>query len=386
MKRRWLSIALLALVLAAAFAFLASNAFYQPTGDPLYDAAARLALRDFACCQPPLYQPLCDRLGISTAWVGSDFEPNAEQLQRYANDPLFLELGLRLKKPGDQRLLLEKRVEERRATPGMFVSLSPHAWYGEDEDKALEMCDAAIATEPDNSFFYYEKAMILISLGEIELASEACRRGNEAPVNRVPWPFPVSRIIEGQTGTGLANRRAAALLLSLYDSKPNWIKFKSGYADLKVAVNVGLEPAALDSFISAARRIGQMENQAPAGLAMATVCAGMLTGARWNSDMDEPDLLLTLNKEQLAERSRINQTLVNLMNAAEELFPQWEHETLNWSLGEQEYGDHQENYRAKTGPPGYVQERLRRTQELGQQLNCLDPPPYAVWQAGKLAH
>jgi tetratricopeptide (TPR) repeat protein len=203
---------------------------YRPTGDRLYDAAARLALRQYRRCQPPPYEGVLDRLGISSPWNQPDFELPVTELVDFAGTPnwaemsLFMDLGA----GANKRTLVEDYLAEGRATPGMFLKVSPHLWYADDEAKALRLYDAAIALEPANSWFYYEKAMCLLSLGEVEEAGETCRRGNAAPVNRVPWPYPVNKIIASEVGSGRQNALAAGLLLTLADGTPNWVRIKEG--------------------------------------------------------------------------------------------------------------------------------------------------------------
>lgn len=388
---------------------------YHPTGDAVYDALARETLRSFPTTHEPWVRRLAQQIGIALPEREVRSLDAQALLDRYGDRPQGLEAALLAARfdgedsEVDRRALVEQAVADGRATVGMFAAVDPRDWYMDDEDKALELCDHAIGLDPENSYFYYIKALILVSLGELEEAGHVCATGNSAPRNEVVWPAPVARLLARGPGLGPQNEVAAGFIYELCDDSTRWLRCKSGFKDLEVALLIGMPPAYFDGFITMARRIGQMERQSLTGCQTAKACSWVLLGTDSMGDQleydDNGEFLFDLTPPQEREAQAIRAQLAQLDAEFWRAYPQTPGGTglgftPGYELPAQTRLKKAGNDSALAGLAlGYgtvssadlraIAREAREQRELVQRMrryfDCLDPPPLGAWSRGELA-
>jgi hypothetical protein len=366
---------------------------YQPTGDALYDGVARFALTDaqYRDTESPLVG------GVALAVVTGE----AAAVARFAGDQHYQEALLLLTPEADRRAAADKLLVQGRTTPGLFVAAPPALWYLDDEQRALGLCDQAIGLDPDNSYFYYEKAVEEISLGEWDAARAAAEAGNAAPRNAAVWPYPLERVMAGEAGSGPANDAAAGYFYLAVDDVGRWGRVKEAYREILVALSLGTPPGQMDVFLTMAQRMAQMSGQSLTGVQYAKVCAEMLLRAVGGVEFpgfsgETPAALMTLSPAQQQELDSMRMALGGIDPLVAAAFPASGEEApgLAGLPGMWAYGSYASV--VDLNSPGYgvddlaqLGAALRRAGTVvaraQAQFDCLSPPPLAAWEQGRPA-
>jgi hypothetical protein len=254
------------------------------------------------------------------------------------------------------------------------------------EDKSgelgvLDFFDKAIASDKDNGWYYYRKADYLISLGEIEDARVLLRQGNAAPRCNTPVPFPES---EAWKLIGKARSRASKILvgytLAGENSRlPNYIKIKDQYKNACVAFALGYPLEFGDELLTRARRMGQGERENAMSVLVAAVLARVILG--WVND-EALDLTPAQTKELetiYADLDKPKALIKESVAAVESELGVVPKATASGSS--KRYAPNRRDYVRYY--EGLVLE-LKYQPKLAPYFDCLDPPPLALWEAGKL--
>ena len=334
--RRYAIPALLVLIAAACLLWKPlTRPRYEPTGDELYDAFARGLLK--------LGEEQGYHFGsefLMLILTKSSFEEEVLQL----DDSLFEERIV--EKYGDvvrfQQLLstCNIRATENSAPESVkdtsavdtiaagqyddrtaaFLILSSMARH-ESLERALEIAELSIEANPENCYWYYEKALLLGAEKRWNESLESIRLGNAAGQNYVPVPYPAStlldpayrknsrgnRIVEGYIFSRLIEGGGAQV--------PGALRFKKAVnEDLGTAVRA----SEVDDILAMFGRCGQMEGATLWYRYMSFIVANKIAE----------------NSAGVLPEAKNNSRVTELLNMRDELSDELTLEVKSWNPGD----------------------------------------------------
>jgi len=365
---------------------------YTPTGDKLFDTAMRWTIREHHRVPGPPNR--------MQEWMWNHFDwykyptinVNYESLlaleEEYGSEIRYWQLLAQVNRfPGVYEKYPENDesiVDQDRINTLLSVSPSPDG-YGliswrrlafDDEQHALALVEQAIASDPENSYFYYCKADVLEAIGDWELAWDAVRQGNNTAKNYAVQPYPIKSLIEYKDTFRSQDSQTAASILWLCCNDPSrYIMAKERYKELCCMCAWGAPLEMAEDYLIRARRLAQMDGQTYTGQVVAAVLAWILVDY-----LSEECLELT--PEQLAELDCIRQVLSSPYDEALTLS-----ESVYMSKGPLPPGAPVTRYVIEA-PDLPVWNRIKleieRTEARKPNFNILDPPPFATWARGEL--
>lgn len=259
--------------------------------------------------------------------------------------------------------------------PGI-IDIGPSVSKGEQELELLqELVDTAIALNPDNAYYYYEKADLLLQLGEWETAWELVRKGNIASENYVPAVFPLDALQDNMDHFTTEDSLIAASILQISGHERNYIRWKERYKEVCCMMAWGAPIELADDYIIRARcqakavagKTGNqvMVSQVLAGLLLEYLC----------------EYCLELNQEQQLELAVILRDLeaaeTHIDNALAVYFPPGVEPPFLASSAflHKEMG---------AGTWEVICAENEAAEEVKPYFDILDPPPFAIWARGEL--
>jgi len=269
---------------------------YSMTGDALWDTYAQALLEALRNADDPV------------ALIGSIYPPELPPAMldgwesRFGADPHYWQLrywdadrqsvfdeiaepepGVFLRRArecgavdaGTEMLLYEAQLEELEDKWDMLASgelpadavVSPdstgvatiYTWYVSER---FRLADELVAACPDESWAWYKRAHSGFELGRWEQGLGDLRKGNQAPNNRWPKPFPLS-FIDSRIAAGRDCGSPVAVGLALQgeiaQGMPNFIRLKDMLNDQFIRSSIGADLTELAPWHGYICRFGSME-------------------------------------------------------------------------------------------------------------------------------
>jgi len=170
----------------------------------------------------------------------------------------------------------ELSEDELLQLPKFAENVAPYAWYVEQR---LKLADELVAACPEESWAWYELAMLRFEYGDWENGLADLSSGNLARNNRLPLPFPVSFVIQrlaaeqncgSEVVAGLVGTDTFAWLL------PNFIRLKDQAKNQVVRLNCGASLHETDPWHLYTCRYGSMDGASTTQWLVAYILRGIL--------------------------------------------------------------------------------------------------------------
>jgi len=268
---------------------------FTPTGDALWDTYAQanldlLAAPDaFIDGNGPIYPHLSEevldswealfgddprywqlRYWEAERWMIWDEQPTAEPIamlmrgeERGAVDAVSRMQLYKLRKEELTRnwdMYAEGTLPEGSDfAPVITDGAAPYSWY---VDERLKLIEELVAACPDESWAWYESAIVRFEFGEWETGLSEMEAGNQAANNRMPLPFPMSFVAERVRAGGDCGSTVAAgqvLQGNFMIGMPNFMRIKDQAKNQEVRMLLGAPLSEFAPWHAYTCRLGVME-------------------------------------------------------------------------------------------------------------------------------
>jgi hypothetical protein len=139
-------------------------------------------------------------------------------------------------------LLYNQLRQEDNAALDAYTGNDGPALMHEQEQRELELLNAAVAAGPDQAWTYYTRAQYWMELGSQDLVQQDLTAGNLAAQNVFPrpWPLPLLASAPGEkTPPGGAAVCGALWMAAISYPLPNYIRIKDHLREAFVCENLG---------------------------------------------------------------------------------------------------------------------------------------------------
>jgi hypothetical protein len=173
-----------------------------------------------------------------------------------------------------------------------------------DQQKDLEITELGIELDPDNSYYYYQKANLQMVLGDLPQARAALKAGNAAPRNEWPRPYSLKMVEDHLIDATDRDTQAVAICIWAQTPLPIMLFIRNNSQLVTDAVAGGVDPQLLNEWLEFSRRFGQMKGQTLIGtlIAMGTEELALKN-------------VLELQTPTDSDREQINQSLSGMKEA-----------------------------------------------------------------------
>jgi hypothetical protein len=392
-RKKWIALGIVLLLAILFYERIAVNR----TADPLYNRIASLVLRESNRAGARQILPrMAESVGIYK-WDASPYDMDVSEMGTWrvgnADQSLLVEART-LFQPGSSiaHNYITRKPAHQLDTSLFALALKP--WYEQNEEDALDAATNLVETDPDNAMNHYLRAFLLINLGEPEEAQRSIQSGNRAANCEFPLPYPADVLAAGKTPlSSVGDKQVAGTIWGhVCYSRLLTIKAKEAFKNMEVCIKLGFPLDSADDFVIMVKRIAQSKN------IPVVEQWGMFTIARSFTRIIGEEIIDLSPSQQaeydalMAELEKIPETMKSRLNPRGESFdygygqePEWDFAypaLIRISFGLDQF--HQVTRRDFREVGSKLRKELETTTEVSQLFNCLEPPPFAIWAAGKL--
>lgn len=275
-----------------------------PADDALYSRFSELVLSEFAAkgwnCAPAsvstMFAFLADWEGAERAYhepptggaspAVMDFTPILSWEPDFRDDPRYWQLRLACgldevhsdNPDGPYHSDFLDRMLAGCADEASWERLPYWGILSSNEELGFRLLDQVGGSYKDNSYWHFQKSLILIDYGEPEAALQQLRAGNSLAPGHRPQPFPYSVLFEPvpdtQNEDDLLVRGVIAAMAM--DNIPNYIRMKEEFKNVALMLALGGNPALADELILATRQMGLQDQNSLLDQNAAAVCLSLL--------------------------------------------------------------------------------------------------------------